>query len=152
AAVAGPVGPLLQIGVNQAVRLPGFFLVMIVLTLAFIVVTFVAVLVLPIREVTQPPYRFQRVMDYLLPGTGTEWSVLGGAVLWSLFFLAVEGLAARTGGLIFSGGFPNLQRTFGIPANAPSMQSLQPRPLYFLLAIVALYVLNAVWISFSRRR
>jgi hypothetical protein len=50
------------------------------------------------------------------------------------------------------GGFPNIQRGFGVPAAPQPANVFQQNALYILAGLALLYVINAVLIRRSRRQ
>ena len=107
-------------------------------------------LLLPYRDVTQPAYSLQRVLEYLLPGISPQWRQWGGLALvtWAALLLQWLASLARIGTVAF-GGFPNTQRAFGVPVTAEPVNVFQLNAPYVVAGIVLLYTINAVLVRRS---
>jgi tetratricopeptide (TPR) repeat protein len=137
---------------NARFVIPRPFEAAFILTLAEIAIGFLLLFVLPYRDVTQPAYGFHRVIEYLLPGISPQWRQWGGIVLvaWAAFL--VQWIASLAGlGTAAFGGFPNIQRAFGVPSPDPPSNVFQLNAPYMVGGLVLLYAINAILIARARR-
>jgi tetratricopeptide (TPR) repeat protein len=151
-ALAGAFTGYAMLRANARFVIPRPFDAGFILTLAEIAIGFLLLFVLPYRDVTQPAYRSQTVIEYLLPGIAPQWGQRGGIVLvaWAAFL--VQWIASLAGlGTAAFGGFPNIQRAFGVPSTAPPSNVFQLNAPYMLGGIVLLYAINAILLARARR-
>lgn len=136
------------LGASSRFALPRPFAFSFFLTLAEVAAGLLILFVLPSRDVTQPAYRSQIVLEYVLPGIAPQWRQWGGLILVVWSALLIEWLASLAGiGTSVFGGFPNIQRAFGVPAAPQPANVFQQNAPYMLAGMVLLYAINAalVW-------
>jgi tetratricopeptide (TPR) repeat protein len=149
-------GPFTTYAVMQSsIRfvIPRPFSAAFILTVAEFAAGLLILLVLPYRDVTQPSYGSQLFLEYLFPGISPQWRWSGGIVLMLWSALLVQWLLSLAGvGTATFGGFPNIQRGFGVPAAPQPANVFQQNAPYILAGLALLYVINAVLIRRSRRQ
>ncbi|HEY2383063.1 MAG TPA: hypothetical protein VGK48_17945 [Terriglobia bacterium] len=152
-ALRGPFIGYAMLDAGARLRLPRPFALSFYLTLAEIAAGLLILLVLPFRDVTQPAYRFQLGLEYLLPGTAPQWRRWGGLLLCAWAALLLQWLASLAGiGTVAFGGFPNIQRSFGVPAASQPTNVFQQNAPYMLAAMAVLYAINAALVWRSHRQ
>ena len=144
-ALAGPFTGYAIMQSNARFVIPRPFVAGFILTVIEVAAALLILFAVPLRDVTQPAYRSQAIVEYLVPGTAPQWRVWGGIVLvvWSAFLL--QWLASMAGiGTVAFGGFPNIQRFFGVPAAPQPANVFQLNAPYMLAGMLLLYAINAV--------
>jgi Tfp pilus assembly protein PilF len=159
-ALGGPftgygIGERGDFGESRMLRfvIPRPFSVAFVLTLAQVIAAVLILLIVPYRDVTQPAFESQTLVEYVLPGTASQWRQFGGIVLLVWAALLLQWLTSRANIATFAfGGFPNIQRAFSVPVTSQPSDVFQSNAPYMLAGLVLLYVLNTVLILRSRRQ
>jgi len=124
-----------------------------VLTLAFSVAL---LFVLPQRDVTQPPGKWQFVWELLSPGTSRGWGVFGGfaLVLWMYFLLQGYFLfELGTPYILGAVAIPNVAACYGVPTPAGMsdvFRELNPSWVWLYLAPAVLFLVNALLVFRDR--
>lgn len=115
-------------------------------------------LLVPTREVTQPPGRLQTAWEVLFPGTSPAWHVFGGLALiaWSYFVLQ-DLLILRLGSpyIIAMIATPNLSKGYGIPAPDQwhdVLRLINPSWVWVYLAPAGLFGVNLFLVLRARRQ
>jgi hypothetical protein len=152
-ALGGPFTAYAMMQASARFVIPRPFSAAFILTVAEFAAALIILLALPYRDVTQPAYRSQTVLEYLLPGISPQWRQWGGIVLvaWAAFLLQWLVSFSRIGTVAF-GGFPNIQRAFAVPAAPQPASVFQENAPYMLASLALLYAINAVLIRRSRRQ
>jgi len=150
-ALTGPFASYRLLRSNPQIGLPGLINFQFTLIVVLLSVGLLAVFAIPARDVTQPPYRSQRILEYLFPGTGPGWYYGAGIVLvaWTLFGLDL--LAAAAGWRFFGIGVPNINRTFAVPVSVQSGTIAKITAPYAVAGLVFLYVVNTVLVWHSQK-
>jgi len=129
-------------------------IVMTVLLVVLLAIAASILLLVPAREVTQPPRSTQFLWEILFPGTSPVWSFLGGlvTVAWCCFLLQWIVLFRR--GIpypVTSLAMPNLMFS-GVPGNVEDTRRLiNPSWIWIYAMPVLLIVLNFILVMRRRR-
>jgi tetratricopeptide (TPR) repeat protein len=151
-ALGGPFTTYAMLEARTRFVIPRPFSAAFILTVVEFGAGLLILLVLPYRDVTQAAYRSQLSLEYLLPGISPQWRWLGGIVLVLWAGLLVQWLASLAGvGTFAFGGFPNIQRAFGVQSATQPVNVFQVSAPYVLAGLATLYAINAVLIWRSRR-
>jgi len=92
------------------------------------------------------------VIEYLLPGIAPQWRQGGVIVLVAWAAFVVQWIASFAGlGTAAFGGFPNIQRAFGVPSTGQPSNVFQLNAPYMVGGLVLLYAINAFVLARARR-
>ncbi len=104
----------------------------------------------PYRDVTQPPGKWQLVLELLAPGTSPRWGIPGGFVLALWMYFLVQGYFLYQLGTPYILGaiaIPNVAAAYGLPAQqgmSDVFKLLSPGWAWLYLAPAVLFAVNLV--------
>ncbi len=123
--------------------------------LALLVLSLALLLLVPMRDVSQPPGARHWIWEVIAPGTSPAWSVLGGLVLLAWCYFLVQGLLTWRFGspyLMSMIALPNLSRSYLVQgAFTVAHQAIIPGWQWLYLAPAVLFLVNLVVVRRSRR-
>lgn len=121
------------------------------------VVVIAVLFLIPSREVTQPPGKWQFLWEILVPGTSPAWTYFGGLVLAAWSYLVIQDIAVAhsTPYVITAISTPNLHTGFGVPATATTLPEffhmINPSWVWLYLAPAVLFAVNLFLVLRGRR-
>lgn len=150
------VRPILDIfGFSDKSTGPAWLAVAVGLLVLIYLSVAVLLLILPYREVTQPPARGQTILEIIFPGTAPAWNILGGLVLGTALALVIETLLCLKLGtpwIMSSVAMPNLIRAYLMGSGIGKVfDIINPGRFWLYGAAPLLWVINAVVVLISRR-
>lgn len=135
------IADLFGFGPTQAIQK-----VVVGVLLAVVALAITLVLLIPSKEVTQPPGRWHWLWELLFPGTSAEWHFFGGLVLVAWSYLLVQILLLLWVGspYIFTWiATPNLMKAYLLPAGfSDPLGLINPSWVWVYVAPAVLFAVN----------